>query len=342
MGNYMTKITIKDVAQKAGVSTATVSRVFNKQGPISEKTEQAVLEAARELNFAFANSGWKKSSSEPLNIGMLIAGVEKGLQQNDFFAEVVSGASVEGERRNITISIAPLSADASVQPSIVRQGKVDGLIIAGVPISEEQIISLSHLPVPTVFIGRYLDHYPLSYVSPENLEGGRIAALHLKELGHCKVVILTGPTSIKTFNDRMRGVQEVFRDCDMTVISKDTFDEAAGYEAIVDLLKKKEEFTAVLSLSDWMAFGAMRALKEFGLRVPEDVSVIGFSDLPASSMMVPALTTIRIPQHQLGALAVHLVNALIDGEIIGPVGMFVPLTLINRASTTRAREINHD
>lgn len=338
----MSKITIKDVAQRAGVSTATVSRVFNKQGPISEKTERAVLEAARELDFVFANAGWKKTSGEPLNIGMLIAGVENGLQQNDFFAEVVTGASIEGERRNITISIAPLSADTSIQPTIVRQGKVDGLIVAGVPIPDEQVMALSQSPVPTVFIGRYLDHYPLSYVSPENLEGGRIAALHLKELGHCKVVILTGPTSIKTFNDRMRGVQEVFQDCELTVVMKDTFDETAGYEAILELLDRKEEFTAVLSLSDWMAFGTIHALRERGLLVPEDVSVVGFSDVLASSKMLPPLTTIHIPQHQLGALAVHLVNALVEGEIVGPVGMLVPLTLIKRASTAPARSTAHD
>jgi LacI family transcriptional regulator len=335
----MAKITIKDVAQKAGVSSATVSRVLRKQGPISEKTEQLVLEAARELNFSLSPSNWKSTPGAHHTLGMLIAGIENGLQQNSFFAEVVAGASTEGDRRNLSISIAPLSADATTLPAMIRQGRVDGLIVAGVPIPDEQVMALSELAIPTVFIGRYLDHYPLSYVSPENLEGGRIAALHLKQLGHCNVAILSGPISIKTFNDRLRGAQEVFRECELPVFIGDNFDEAAGYEAVSSMLQNGTPFTAILSLSDWMAFGALRALREHGLRVPEDVSVIGFSDLPTAGVIDPPLTTIHIPQRQLGALAVHLAHSLIDGDIMGPVGMMVPLSLVERASTARARSL---
>ncbi|MDD5367813.1 MAG: LacI family DNA-binding transcriptional regulator [Anaerolineaceae bacterium] len=337
----MAKTTIKDVAQKAGVSTATVSRVLRKKGPISEKTGQMVLQAARDLQFSVSTPGWRSPSGTHRNLGMLIAGVENGLQQNSFFAEVVAGATIEGDRRNLTISIAPLSTDILAQPMMLRQGRVDGLIVAGVPIPDEQVMVLSQAPVPTVFIGRYLDHYPLSYVSPENLEGGRMAALYLKDLGHCNVAILSGPASIKTFNDRLRGVQEVFRDCELPVFLRDSFDEVAGYESVSSLIQSSKPFTAVLSLSDWMAFGALRALREHGLRVPEDVSVIGFSDLPTAEINDPPLTTIHIPQRQLGALAVHLAHALIEGEILAPVGMIVPLSLAQRASTAPARELTH-
>jgi DNA-binding LacI/PurR family transcriptional regulator len=332
----MSKITVKDLAKKAGVSTATVSRVLRKQGPISEKTESLVMQAARELNFAIPAAGWKSRPAVHRQIGMLIAGIEGGLEHNSFFVEVVMGASSEANRRNLSISIAPLTIGSL--PAMVHYNSVDGLIVAGVPIPDEQIITLGQLPVPTVFIGRYLDHTPLSYVSPENLEGGRIAALHLKELGHRKIAILSGLTSIKTFNDRLRGAQKVFRDCEPPqVILSDTFDETAGYEAMADLLTRGEVPTAVLSLSDWMAFGALRCMRERGLRVPEDISVVGFSDLPTAGMIDPPLTTIHIPQRRLGSLAVHLVHALIEGDIAGPVGMMVPLALVQRASTAAPR-----
>lgn len=336
----MSRITIKDLAEKAGVSTATVSRVLRKQGPISEKTEHLVMQAARELNFSIPATGRKSQGSERRQLGMLIAGIEGGLEHNSFFAEVVMGASSEADRRNLGISIAPLSADTRTQPAMIRYGAMDGLIIAGVPIPDEQIMALSQQPVPIVFIGRYLDHVPLSYVSPENLEGGRIAALHLKELGHCKIAIFSGPTSIKAFRDRLRGAQEVFRDCKRPqVFLSQTFDEAAGYEAMAGLLNSGEDITAVLSLSDWMAFGALRCIRERGLRIPDDISVVGFSDLPTAGMIDPPLTTIHIPQRRLGSLAVHLVHSLIEGDIAGPVGMMVPLTLVQRASTALARSV---
>jgi len=337
----MPTITIRDLANKAGVSTATVSRVLRNQGPISEKTQQLVMQAASELNYPIPTYGWKNQSTTHRQIGMLIAGIEGGLEHNSFFAEVVMGASSEAERRNIGISIAPLSVNTGTRPAMLRNGNMNGLIIAGVPIPDEQIMALGQQPVPVVFIGRYLDHVPLSYVSPENLEGGRIAALHLKELGHFKIAILSGPPTIKTFNDRLRGAQEVFRDCDepSRVVLSPTFDEAAGYEAMAGLLDRGEEMTAVLSLSDWMAFGALRCMRERGLRIPEDISMVGFSDLPTAGMIDPPLTTIHVPQRRLGALAVHLVHALLEGDIAGPVGMMVPLTLVERSSTTRVRNL---
>jgi LacI family transcriptional regulator len=336
----MPKVTIQEIARKAGVSTATVSRVLSKTGQVSEDTEKRVLQAAQDLNFAIPNAGWKSRTGVHHRIGMLIAGIENGLQGNSFFAEVVAGASSEAERRDLSFSIAPLSNDKNALPAMIRYGAIDGLIVAGVPIPDEQILALSQLPIPTVFIGRYLDNYPLSYVSPENLEGGREAAALLKELGHRKFLILSGPDSIKTFKDRLRGVQEILNDPTILVdmITCENFDEADGYQSVSARIKQGEPFSAIVALTDWMAFGALRALQEHGMRVPQDVSIIGFSDLPMASAVEPALTTIHIPQRYLGALAVHLAHALIDSDILAPTGMMVPLTLIQRSTTAPFRD----
>ena len=331
----MPKTTIKDIAQKAGVSTATVSRVLRKQGQISEKMEATVWEAARELNYIQTSAARNAPNLRPRALGMLIAGVDLGRQQNSFFAEVVAGASTEADRRDLSIAIAPLTLDAAGQPALLRRGGIDGLIEAGVPISEEQAVALSSLPIPVVFIGRYLEGQSHSYVAPENLEGGRMAARALLKLGHRRVALLSGPANIKAFHDRLRGAQEALRGCaeEVNVIEGADFDEITGYQVMSNLLATGERPTAVLALSDWMAFGAMRAMRERDLRIPEDVSVIGFSDLPTASLAQPPLTTVHIPQRYLGALAVHLVHALIEGEVAGPVGMIVPLSLVERAST---------
>jgi LacI family transcriptional regulator len=338
----MSKTTIRDIAEKAGVSTATVSRVLHKNGPISEETEQLVMQATRELNFQPRSMRGKMQLNAHRTLGVMIAGIESGLQENNFFAEVVAGASTEADRRNLSISIALLSKDPLIQPAMIRYGKIDGLIVAGIPIPDEQIVALGQLSVPTVFIGRYLDHMPLSYVSPDNLEGGRIAALHLKELGHSKIVILSGPTTIKTFKDRLQGAQEVLQDSKpLQIIICENFYEAGGYDSMSRLLDQDEAFTAVLSLSDWMALGAIRAMRERGVHVPQDVSVIGFSDIPSAGLIDPPLTTVHIPQRRLGSLAVHLAHSLIEENISGPVGIVVPLNLVHRASTAVPQESRH-
>jgi LacI family transcriptional regulator len=335
----MTKVTIKDIALRAGVSTGTVSRVLRKQGPISEKADAAVWQAARDLNYTLPTRARSTSTHTPRRLGMLIAGFDLGQQQNSFFAEVVSGASTEADRRDLSISIAPLSVETGIQPALLRRGEIDGLIVAGVPIPLEQATALSQLPFPVVFIGRYLEDQPHSYVSPENLEGGRMAAKALINLGHHQLAVISGPRKILTFNDRFRGTQEALQGSDVALhyFESDDFNEAAGYKAMHALLETGPVPTAVLALSDWMAFGALRAMRERGLRVPEDVSIIGFSDLPTAGLVEPPLTTVHIPQRYLGALAVHLVHALVEGEVNGPVSMMVPVTLVERASTAPIR-----
>jgi LacI family transcriptional regulator len=328
----MRKITIQDIANQARVSTATVSRVLNKTGPVSAEMEERVLDAAAKLKFHPIVSRRVPANT---NIGMVIAGVDNPSPQSSFFNEVINGVSAEANRLEATLSVAPLSSDSTEYPALLRRGEMDGLIVAGVPIADKVVESLNNLAVPVVFIGRYLEHgIPLNYVTPDNVGGGRIAARYLFDLGHRNILVLNGPAEINAFRDRLQGVQEVFSTCESArILLQEHFDEEAGYEATQALLDKNEKPTAILALSDWMAIGAMRALHDRGLRVPQDISVMGFSDLPVTEVLSPPLTTIRIPQRKLGALTVHLLHSLIRGEIVSPIGMVVPLELVVRQST---------
>lgn len=334
----MQKITIADIAKKAGVSTATVSRVINKQGPVSAETEDRVFQAMSELKVRIPTGG---KAAHHANIGMLIAGYDSPTPQASFFHEVVAGASAETDQMGSTFSFAPLSADSTVEPTLLRRGEIDGLIVAGVPIPDTLVEQYNRLPFPVVFIGRYLEHgVPLNYVAPDNVGGGRIAAQTLYDLGHRHICVLNGPSNINVFRDRLQGVQEIFSAHESTrIIVEEDFDEAAGYEATRAVLANGDLPSAILALSDWMAIGAQRAINEADLRSPEDISLIGFSDLPVTALLSPPLTTIRIPQRKLGALAVHLLHSLISKEISGPVGMIVPLELVVRQSTAAVRSV---
>lgn len=327
----MANIKFKDIANLAGVSTATVSRVLRRQGPISKETEERVLQAARELNFTPPPVPRCRSHH---NLGMLIAGVDSPNPQSSFFHEVITGATAEADRRDLSLSVAPLASDRDMEPGLLRRHQVEGLVVAGVPLAEDLVIRLSRLELPVVFIGRYLENTPHNFVTPDNRVGGQMAARHLLDLGHRHICVLNGPTGIQTFKDRLAGVKEVITASgDVRLIVRDHFDEEAGYETTCELLQRGERPTAILALSDWMAIGCLRALREYGLRVPQDVSLVGFSDIPLASLLDPPLTTIHIPQRRLGELAVHLLQALLEDELDGPLGMVVPLKLAMRGST---------
>jgi len=334
----MSKVTIKEIARRAGVSNATVSRVLRRQGPMSREMEERVLQAATELGFF--HSPVRAPVRHPnRTIGMLVAGVDSGEEQeNSFFAEVIAGASAEADLREISLTVAPLSSGSQGEPAFLRRGKLDGLIVAGVPIADDLVISLSQRAFPTVFIGRYLEHQPLNFVTPDNQEGGRQTAETLLKLGHRRIAILSGPEEINVFRDRLRGVRETLKDYPAQYFISGAFDENSGYRLCQQLRQSPSFPTAILALSDWMALGALRALREMNQRVPQDISVIGFSDIPIAEHLNPPLTTIRIPQRRLGAAAVHLVNALLNRELMGPVGMVLPTSLVERGSTGAPRE----
>jgi len=328
----MKKITITDIAARAGVSIATVSRVMNDQDNVSLKTKTHVIETMAAMNLEIPE---KIKSGLPLKLGMVVSGYDSASPESSFFYEVVSGAGFEADRRHATFSFTPILGGSPFESELLKRGDLDGLIVAGVPIPDNVIKKISAYPFPTVFIGRYLEYEErLNYVTPDNVGGGRIAAKYLYESGHREICILNGSERLNVFRDRILGVQEILsQPSEISIMTRNSFNEEAGYEAMAEVLERKKRPTAVLALSDWMAIGALRAIRDEGLCVPDDISVMGFSDLPVTGIQSPPLTTIHIPQWRLGTLAVQLLISLIQKNLMGPVGMVVPLELVVRGST---------
>ncbi|HTP08994.1 MAG TPA: substrate-binding domain-containing protein, partial [Anaerolineae bacterium] len=183
-------------------------------------------------------------------------------------------------------------------------------------------------------VGRHPTDTRASYVDADNIGGAREAVTHLLRLGHTRVGTITGPQNMTAGSDRLTGYLAALRDrgvaSDSTLIVEGDFTEAGGYRAMQQLLARRPD--AVFAASDMMAIGAMRALREAGRRVPEDVAVVGFDDLPQAARTEPPLTTVRQPVYRLGAMAVDSVLDLLEHHDSSPRRIVLPTELVVRAS----------
>lgn len=333
----MSDIRLKDIAEAAGVSTATVSRILRNDRTTSPNAAR-VMDAARRLNYVSGPRISQGGTTQHSTLGMMIAGMEHGATQDDFFAQVVAGASAEAERRDLNLLISPVP-EPGTESGMVRRSKLDGLIVGGVPIADETLNELIESGLPLIWIGHYLQRSSSIYIAPDNVDGGRQVADHLLTLGHRDIVVLSGPEYVHTFRDRLHGARDVLQGAARwSLVSHAQFDERAGYEMVQALLERGRP-SALLALTDWIAIGALRAVRERGLRVPEDISITGYSDLAAVEHLDPPLTTVHVPQRQLGALAVRMMHLYLKQELTEPVGMIVPVELRVRRSTARWMDI---
>jgi len=343
----MANVTLAHVARQAQVSISTASRALNASPRISSGTAERVRKAAAELGYHPNLQARALSEQRTGNIGLLIANpVGSTVQSDEFFLAVLDGASRVIERSGLTLVVSTTDgvyAGSASLPAMVVQHRVDAVIAGGIPMDDAFVRALNRCGLPVVFIGRYLSREYLNTVTPDNVETGRVALEYLLSLGHRKIVVFSGPLEINTFQDRFHGAELAAREAVQPVqvrpLYSRTFDEPGGYDMMRRLLADDGRLpTAVLGLTDWLALGALRALREQGLRVPEDVSVMGLSDIAPAAVSVPPLTTVRVSPMNLGMLAARLVLSLRDGEVEGPVKEVLPPWLIVRSSCAPARQ----
>ena len=349
----MAHVTLEDVARVAGVSISTASRALSGNPKISRQTAARVQAAAQQLGYRPNLQARSLSVQRTHNIGMIIANpVGSTLTSDHFFFSVVEGASRVLEKLGLNLVVSTSQATYQSRadlPQMIRDGRVDGVILGGIPMQDSFVRAVARAGLPTVFIGRYLDRGDyLNTVTPDNVEGGRVALEYLLGLGHHTIAVVSGPLEINTFKDRLAGAQVAAGEANgparlLSVVSSpvvcSAFDEAAGYQAVRGLLQQSSQPpTAILGLTDWLALGAIRALREGGLAVPGDVSVMGFSDIALATASDPPLTTVRVSSANLGALAARLVLDLLSGEVQGPVKIVLPPELVVRASCAPPRQ----
>jgi LacI family transcriptional regulator len=327
--------TINDIAKRVGLSKASVSRALNGKQDVDPETRKRVLKVAAQVGYVPSASARALSNGRSNCLGLLVPTLTW-----PWILEVLRGVAEEIERSGYSLILYTTSggedSEREFMSQVVPAGAVDGLALV-IPLGMlEYIERLAKGGLPVVVVDDR-GHYPdLPTVATTNIEGGRSATLHLVERGRRRIAMLNGPRDFGCNRDRLEGYKSALQKAglqfDPKLVVDSDFKESGGASAMTTLLAADPKLDAVFVANDVMAFGAMRALRNAGRRVPDDVAVVGFDDIPASAMTHPPLSTVRQPLYEMGRTAASMVMAAVRGESITK-RIELPTSLVIRESS---------
>jgi len=333
-------VTIRDVAAAAGVSYQTVSRVINRRPDVAEETRRRVWQVIEELSYQPSAIARSLVSKRTHTLGLITADFS-----DYFFTQVIVGAEAEARKQGYFFMLCSTERNPDDEPEYFRlltERQVDGILFAR-PSTEEDsrhILSLLRAEVPLVTTAYWLPGERLTVVDVDNVDGGLQATECLIGLGHLKIGMITGPAGWKSVNDRTEGhrlaLERAGIPFDVSLIEHGDWSHQSGYEAMRRLLEKAPQITALFAQNDRMAIGAMRALGEAGRRVPDDIAVVGYDDIPAAAYCHPSLTTIRQPMQHVGEVATRLLIELINDPAAERKEVLLKTELIRRETCERS------
>lgn len=335
------KITIKDVAKKAGVSVTSVSQVLNnKDIRISEEKRKQILDAVTELNYTPNPFASKLKSKKSNTIGLIVPDIT-----NLYFMEIAKGIVSKSKEFKLDVIISDSDNKSSNDIGNLeklRKNGVDGIIIAVSQGQNKKLNKLIHKiiekdKIPIVLLDRDNIEYNCHAVMVNNFLGGYIATKHLIELGHRKIGCITGPLELQTSYDRYRGYKSALEESNITLdqsyVTHGDFKIESGYESTKKLLEK--DITAIFACNDMMAYGVYKRLKEVNIKVPDNISVIGFDNVFFSEIVDVPLTTIGQPILNLGEKAVQILVDNFNSNYNEKISSVFEPYLVTRSSTTR-------
>ena len=327
-------ITLGEIAHAAGVSTMTASRALNHQPGVSPKTRDLILRLAADMGYAANRSAQKLASGKSRVIGLLAAELD-----NPFTGALVSGAVRAAAASGHEVLIYSLvDHDKKPRSNVLAllQQFTDG-VIAVLPYHFGFVEQLQAAQHPVITIDNHSAQNRFVSIAADSYGGARLALAHLAELGHKRIAFLTGDEQLVSASDRHKAFNDAVLlhglDKSTELVLKGDFSFFSGREAAKKILNMRRKPTAIFTANDMSAFGLMGALQSAGIRIPEDISVIGFDDLPAAQQMHPALTTVRQPIAEMGRVAVNTLLAQMAGLEIPIPHISLPTSLVLRAST---------
>lgn len=341
----MEKITINEIAKRSGVSKATVSRVINNSKPVSDEVRKKVMAVIESTNFVPSALGRSLSLKKSHLIGVIIPDLA-----NPVFSRIIAGmeSHIRTKNYSLLITATDFNIDTGIRHiQILNEKAIDGLIFLAGAMNEELIQALNTFHKPVVVIGSDIDSDTIPVIEIDNKKAAYDATTYLVSIGHKNIAMIRGPLSDRyAGRERFVGYQEALMEkglyqTDLVVEGKYSFDH--GYQAMKRLLTLKPLPTAVFCANDLMAIGAMKCVFDEGLRVPNDISLVGFDDVEIARMYNPTLTTIHQPFEEKGLQAIERLIDMIkqqNDNIEPPVAELVilPHELVIRQSTSK---INH-
>jgi LacI family transcriptional regulator/LacI family repressor for deo operon, udp, cdd, tsx, nupC, and nupG len=338
--------TIDDVAKQAGVSKATVSAVLNDAGSVRDSTRERVQSAIELLNYRPTQQARSASGRRTRSIGLLIKEID-----NPYYAEVALGARAHAQEHGYTLLVASSEGDYDAERravELLQARDVDGLIVT--PVLDEDA-DLSHLfelkrrNFPFVLLEE-IRGVPASLVDVDNTEASRQAVAYLIEHGHTRIAHFAGPRYSTHSQQRIDGVHQACSGSRLIFTERDIVTTGAhlrdGYRAGLEFFRSRDAEsrpTAVTCYNDLVAIGVCRALAELGLGVPDDVSVVGFDDVPLVEYLPVPLTTVRLPKAAMGEIASQMLVRQIESKaFVPPQKVFLDAELVVRQSTRSLRD----
>ncbi len=328
---------IKDVARKADVSTTTVSHVVNHTRFVSDKVRSAVEDAIRELGYVPSAVARSLKSNTTKTIGMLIPNCS-----NPYFAEIVRSVEDRCFGAGYTLILCNTDDDPHRQGAylqVLSEKRIDGMIIISTGADKDLLSFLQGLPIPTVLLDREIDEANCDLVETAHLQGGMMATDHLIGLGHRRIACLAGPADLNSSAQRIEGWRTALDRSGLSAESADLlwhsdFSSQGGFSSMQSILASSLAPTAVFVCNDLMSIGALSAAHEAGVRVPQDLSLIGFDDIELARFASPALTTIAQPKQRIGIVAVDMVLERIQGGRVKARQVILQPQLVVRNSTS--------
>jgi len=304
------RLTIRDVAERAGVSLGTVSNVLNRPGLVAPTTRARVQTAMEELGFIRNTAAHQLRGGNSRSIGVVVLDVS-----NSFFTETIRGIEDAANENDYVVIVS--SSDAMKEREdrclrLLEEQRVLGILITPAQRELRDLAALQERGTHVILLDRHSPDHTFCSVAVDDVRGGELAASHLFNQGHRRIAFVNGPGEIRQCADRRRGVRRAARqaglspDTAVVELPVGALTTLAGQQAARNLLLGRRRPTGVVCANDMVAMGVLRGLRESGVKVPDDIAVVGYDDIDVAAMLSPPLTSIRQPKYELGVAAARL------------------------------------
>jgi LacI family transcriptional regulator len=331
------RATIADVASEAGVNPSTVSRILNGSGGVAMRpeTRERVVAAAERLGYRPSVFARGLRTRQTLTIGMLVPDIT-----NPFFSSIIKGAEDEARIRGYNVILCNSEDDPGREATCLDSFyayQTDGLLVASSHMADETIRTLRETGYPFVLLNRATRNAEDLAVVVDNHGASVGAVAYLASLGHRRVGHIAGPGNTTTGVARLEGYRAAVAEHGLAdepelIVEADAFSVEAGHRALAIMLAGPARPTAVFAANDLIAIGMIQRLRESGASIPRDLSIVGFNDIPLAGLLEPALTTVRVPQLEMGVAGVRLLIDRLEGRPIDQVRVTLPTELVIRSS----------
>jgi LacI family transcriptional regulator len=325
--------TIRDVSKLAGVSVATISRLLNQSGYVSKEAEIAVMAAIQKLNYKPNNIARSLAGKKTAAVALMVPDI-----LNPFFPEIARAAEDAAAAHGYTLVLCNTDNNPDKEKKYIEtliNKQIDGIIISSYTVLPEQIIALQDRSIPIVAIDKSFSDYPILSITAANRHGGEMAVEHLLSAGCRKIAHISGPTHVHASRERTLAYEQACREWPWfmpSLIGYGNFNVAGGYQAMKDIYKQHPDVDGVFAGNDLMAAGALKALIELGVKVPEQVKLIGFDGI-RMDMVYPEITTISQQIYSTGKTAMDYLIRLINNEPIERKNYELEVELLQKATT---------